>query len=293
MAAMARAPRIISLFSGAGGMDFGFEAAGFRTMVTVEADADCCATLRANAARKDLSVIHRSIFDVPSSEMLERAAAEPGEVDLVIGGPPCQPFSKSGFWARGDTPRLTDPRAQTLSAYMRVVEETRPKALVLENVGGLAFDGKGEGLALLTQRLREINRKCGTNYVPCWQVLSAASYGVPQMRERFFLVAQRDGKPFRFPTPTHGPSNEPVLLGRPLERYRTTWDALGDVVPDSDEELGPRGKWGDLLASIPEGENYLWHTDRGGGSSAVATLTRCGGKPATSPAARAASRALA
>ena len=247
-------------------MDYGFEAAGFRTAVTVEADATCCNTLRANTSRMQTTVIERSIFDVPSSEMLAAARAEPGQIDVLIGGPPCQPFSKSGYWAHGDTRRLDDPRADTLSAYMRVVEEVRPRAVVLENVGAIAFDGKNEALSLLLRRFREINRAHGTKYEPVYQVLSAASYGVPQLRERFFLVASADGAPFQFPNATHcseeEQESEESLL---LQPHRTAWDALGNVAPDADEDLEMRGKWAKLLPTIPEGMNYLHHTERGEG----------------------------
>src|SRR4051794_30364693 len=111
--------KLISLFSGAGGMDYGFEAAGFETAVALEFDHDCCETLRRN---RRWPVIERSIFDVPTAELLEVGGLKAGEADLLIGGPPCQPFSKSGYWAKGDSKRLDDPRADTLAAYMRMVE---------------------------------------------------------------------------------------------------------------------------------------------------------------------------
>src|SRR5882757_3774886 len=104
---MAR-PKVISLFTGAGGLDYGFEAAGFETAVAVEMDRACCETLRAN---RKWSVIERDIFDVPSEEMLEQANLKKSEAALLIGGPPCQPFSKSSYWARGDAARLDDPRS--------------------------------------------------------------------------------------------------------------------------------------------------------------------------------------
>jgi DNA (cytosine-5)-methyltransferase 1 len=252
-------PRIISLFTGAGGLDFGFEAAGFDTAVAVEFDHACCVTMRAN--RPDWHVIERSIFDVPSAEIIEHGDFNGGEVDVLIGGPPCQPFSKSGYWARGDSARLDDPRASTLSAYLRILRDTTPRAFLLENVEGLAYQGKDEGLQLLLETVRRINREKGTNYLPRMQVLNAADYGVPQLRERVFLIAGRDGQQFRFPVPTHTP--EPGLLGEP---YRTAWDAIGDLEGDrTGEDLAVKGKWAELLPSIPEGNNYLWHTERMGG----------------------------
>lgn len=258
-------PKLISLYSGAGGLDYGFEAADFETGVTVEMDHDCCETLRRSRPR--WAVIERSIFDVPTDEMLEATGARAGEIDLVIGGPPCQPFSKAGYWARGDSLRLEDPRASTLSAYLRVIEEARPRAFLLENVEGLAYSGKDEGLKLLLDGLERINKRTKSAYRPVIQVLNAADYGVPQLRERVFLIAARDGTAFRFPSPTHrAPGTmELPLFAEALELYRTSWDALADVRPDRDEDLDVRGKWAELLPSIPEGQNYLWHTDRGGG----------------------------
>lgn len=261
---MTRRPTLISLYSGAGGLDYGFEAAGFRTGAAVEMDHDCCETLRAN---RDFRVFERSIFDVPTEEMLEAAGTKRGDLDLVIGGPPCQPFSKSGYWASGDTKRLADPRAGTLGAYLRVVEEALPKAFVLENVEGLAYSEKNEGLGFVLGMIEDINRRHRVQYSPSFRVLCAADYGVPQLRYRLFLVAAREGQRFTFPASTHAPRDDDnvqrSLLALPP--YRTAWDAIGDVVPGEDEDLAMRGKWARLLPSVPEGENYLWHTERGGG----------------------------
>lgn len=250
----------ISLFSGAGGIDFGLEAAGFTTRVALEMDHDCCRTLRAN---RRWPVLERDILSVPTSEILEAARLEAGDVDLVVGGPPCQPFSKSGYWASGDSLRLNDPRSATLLAFLRVVEEAKPKVFMLENVEGLAFSGKDEGLRILLERVREINRLTDSSYQPVVQVMNAAEHGVPQVRERVIIVAARNGKVFRFPNPTFRAPEDQAHPSLPT--FRTAWDALGHLDLDAEEDLGVRGKWGDLLPSIPEGQNYLHHTDRGGG----------------------------
>lgn len=264
---MAGKPSVISLYSGAGGLDYGFEAAGFRTAVAVEMNHECCETLRAN---RKWPVIERSIHDVPTREILEQAGLGVREASVLIGGPPCQPFSKSGYWASGDSLRLDDPRADTLGAYMRVLEESLPSVFLLENVEGLAFSKKQEALQALLGWVNAINQRTRSKYKPTFKVVRAAEYGVPQVRERFIMVASRDGTPFEFPAPSHAaPSGgEQLELGSlpSLEPYRTCWDAIGDLIDvEPDEELAMRGKWAELLASIPEGQNYLWHTDRGGG----------------------------
>lgn len=257
-------PKLISLYTGAGGLDYGFEAAGFDTAVAVEMDADSCATVRHN---RRWPVIERDIHAVPSEEILEVARLGRGDADLLIGGPPCQPFSKSGYWVTGDAGRLDDPRARTLEAYLRVLEDTAPRVMVLENVSGLAYSGKDEGLQYLLGQIDAINKRTGSHYRPHMQVLNAAAYGVPQIRERVLVVASREGDGFEFPRATHCEiDGEPELpFGRKLEPYRTAWDALADVGPEPSEDVQAKGKWAGLLPSIPEGDNYLWHTDRGGG----------------------------
>ena len=265
--------RAISLYTGVGGLDFGFEEAGFRTAVAVERDPVTCRNIRRN--RPDWNLIERDIHDVSSSEILGAAGLQVGEADVLIGGPPCQPFSKSSYWVNGDALRLDDPRADTLTAYLRVLRDTKPRAFLLENVYGLVYRGKDEGLRHLLDGVADINREAGTNYRVSWKLLNAAHFGVPQLRERVFLIGSRNGEGFVFPYPTHGPRDAHRLLDDHVEPYRTAWDAIGDL-PDAPREpsLQVGGKWGALLPSIPEGQNYLWHTNRGGGLRLFGWRTR-------------------
>lgn len=266
--------KVVSLFTGVGGLDFGFEAAGFETAVAVELDPICCRSLRQNRA---WPVLEGDIRSFQTKDLLRVAKLRRGQADALIGGPSCQPFSKSGYWANGDARRLNDPRSDTLGAYLRVLEETLPRSFLLENVYGLAYEGKDEGLTRILRGVERINRQHGTKYRPYWRVLNAADYGVPQLRERVFIIGSRDGDAFRFPAPTHG---EPELekqstpLGN-LAPYRTAWDALGDLPAWlNDPSLRMTGKWADLLPTIPEGQNYLWHTARGGGEPLFGWRTR-------------------
>jgi len=255
-------PTVISLYTGVGGLDFGFEAAGFRTAVAVELDPVCCRTVRLN---RRWPLIEGDIHNIPSQHILRTAGLRKGEADVLVGGPPCQPFSKSGYWATGDSGRLDDARADTLTAYLRVLRDTKPRTFLLENVRGLAYQGKDEGLQLLLRGIAEVNRQTGTRYTVSWATLNAADYGVPQLRERVFLIASRDGAPFLFPEATHGDVTNCDLFSE-REPHRTTWNALGDLPQEVDDpSLEVAGRWGDLLPTIPEGENYLWHTSRGGG----------------------------
>lgn len=252
--------KAISLFTGAGGLDFGFEAAGFETAVAVEMDSRCVKTLRSN---RSWPVIEKDILATSTTELLEAGGLTVGEADVLIGGPPCQPFSKSGFWARGEALRLADPRAGTLGAYLRVLDEAQPRAFLLENVEGLGFRGKDEGLKLICRELERINDRHSTSYKAAIAVLNAADFGVPQIRRRLFVIGARDGGRFTFPSATHV-DRTIVAPGDNRPHYRTAWDALHDVGTDC-SSLDVTGKWAALLPSIPEGRNYLWHTERGGG----------------------------
>jgi DNA (cytosine-5)-methyltransferase 1 len=131
----------------------------------------------------------------------------------------------------------------------------------MENVEGLGYRGKSEGLDLISKVIAEINHSTGSRYKPCLSVLNAADYGVPQVRRRLFVVGSRDGTPFHFPSPTHVSAEDGAAKDeRP--RYLTAWDAMGELPGEVNEDLGMRGRWADLLPTIPEGCNYLWHTER-------------------------------
>lgn len=280
--------KVLSLYTGAGGLDLGLEAAGFEPLVCVEMDREAVASLslnrpawRVSNAQLVSDETHRKASEENSCEVLtpeELAETVSDEPDLLAGGPPCQPFSKSGYWHSGDAARLEDPRADTLAAYLRVLQLTKPKVFLLENVPGLAFNKKSEGLAYLERRIATINKEEGTRYTFTAARLNAVEYGVPQLRERVFVIGHREGETFTFPAPTHQ-KPPPVDMTKPephrpvrhdvdgLKPYTTAWDAIGhlqDLALEQDADLRMRGKYAALLPTIPEGCNYLFHADKKG-----------------------------
>ena len=258
-------PKVISLFSGAGGLDFGLEAAGFAFGAGVEMDSDCVATLL--ESRPDWPVVCRSIFDVPTQELLDLSVSKKGDVDLVAGGPPCQPFSKAGYWARGDALRLSDPRSDTLGAYLRVVRETLPKVLLLGERRRSEVRRQGRRAAASPQRAgghQQDSRALRTCLTSTFSTppISASHSCASACLSWLIETAEHSlfqGRHTFLRTPRG------VCWTATSEPYRTAWDALGDVTVSEDEDLAVRGKWADLLPSIPEGSNYLHHTDRGEG----------------------------
>ena len=264
--------KTISLYTGAGGLDIGLEAAGFDTTVAIEADKWAYETLIYN--RPYWNPVQRNIHNISSQNIRRLGELDQCEPALLIGGPPCQPFSKSAYWSQGDTQRLDDSRSDTLSAYLRVLRDLRPKAFLIENVFGITYRGKSEAIDLLRKIVHEINREEGTQYTFNLGILNAADYGVPQLRERVFIIGSRDGISFKFPPPTHqDPTDRSAdLFSR--EPWLTAWDAIGDLDDLEHADIPITGKWANLLSSIPEGRNYLHHTKRGDGIPLFGWRTR-------------------
>lgn len=129
--------KAVSLFSGAGGMDIGFEAAGIKPILCVEIDPACCETLRLNMPKTD--IWETDVSKVSGEQILKRIGLKKGELDVLYGGPPCQSFSLAG--KRGG---LNDERGELVFEFVRLVHELSPKAFVMENVKGMANWGKGE-----------------------------------------------------------------------------------------------------------------------------------------------------
>ena len=217
--------KVISLFSGAGGLDIGFRKAGFEIAVAVEADSSCCETLRKNCPK--LKVMEGNIEDITSEQILQAAKLEPLETALVIGGPPCQPFSLAG-----NRMGLDDPRGHLLKEFVRVVRETLPVGFVLENVRGLMNWDNGRAKDLLIEELSkpiEFNGQLYQYMVAEPQILNAVDYGVAQRRERVFFVGNRVGVEFKYPEPTHFSQEEAVLLNK--HQHKIVWDAIGQLPP--------------------------------------------------------------
>jgi DNA (cytosine-5)-methyltransferase 1 len=208
----------------------------------------------------DTPTLCRDIRETPAEELLELGGLSKGEPTLVIGGPPCTPFSKSGFWLE-EKRESQDPNASLLDEYVRVVRDTQPEAFILENVQGLTYSTHRAQFQRLLGQLLELG------YNPKWKVLLAAEYGVPQLRRRVFVVGRRDGKPFKFPDTTHsGLSERDRVVDLSKLPFVTAGDVIADLlpgIPESSEIVD--GEFGELAAEVPAGQNYLWHTDRYGG----------------------------
>ncbi len=258
---MTAAGLAISLFSGAGGLDLGVEAAGFHVAAAVELDSDAADTMEKNFTGLERAVLRRNIMELPTRELLRTAGLRRGaRPDLLVGGPPCTPFSKSGFWLEWKRDGL-DPDASLLQAYTRVLAETRPRAFILENVYALTYRNRASAPAF-ERLLREIE---AAGYHFRWGVLNAADYGVPQLRPRLFVVGvpRRSTLP-QLPEPTHsGPWERRTRIDL-AQAHVTAGQALAGLVTTPEREEVIRGQYGHLLPGIPPGDNYLFYTAKRG-----------------------------
>ena len=174
----------IDLFSGAGGLSYGFECAGFNILLGIDNDEKALETFELN--HKNAKSICGDITEVSYLEDIKPIIGDK-KIDVIIGGPPCQGMSLSG-------PRkFDDPRNKLYLSYIRLVEEIRPDAFVIENVPGLVGLFKGQIKDSIIEKFTDLG------YSIQYKILCAADYGVPQNRNRFFMVGNRLGIDFKFP----------------------------------------------------------------------------------------------
>lgn len=264
----------ISLFSGAGGLDLGCEMAGFATRAVIEFNDIARRTLLANTSRFLQDLTPANVFDdivgIDYEAVLDAAHLAPGEASLVHGGPPCTPFSKSGYWLAykraGD-----DPKASLLDNYVEALRAIKPKAFLMENVFGLAYQNQNR--AVLNRFIAGV-RAAGYSFDS--NILLAADYGVPQLRQRLICVGIRsdllDVAPelwrFDWPGATHTGPHERRVVGDPdLKPHVSTGAAFAGLTPaenPAETEEVVTGTYAADLRLVPAGENYLFFTKERG-----------------------------
>jgi len=273
--------KVISLFSGAMGLDIGLEKTGrFEIIACVEKERSFCDTIRANhkAGRlsPDLKIFEGDISDIDPHEVLKACGLEPGELDLLVGGSPCQAFSTAG---RRRT--VQDPRGSLLWQFLRFVDVLNPRFFLMENVRGLLSAALNHrSLALRPERggrplepdeqagsvvrlfADDLEKLPGSGYhMDCFEV-NAVNYGAPQLRERVLFIGNRFNSVVDFPNPTHGqatPSSDAqthLFAQDGLQPWKTLRDAIGHLDDPGSVmmDFSPRKK--SFLAHVPPGSNW-------------------------------------
>jgi len=258
---------VISLFTGAYGLDLGFELAGYRITLALDISEISYKNLKAN--RPKIPFLLGDIRRFSTTDILKEAGLKPGEVDIITGGPPCQPFSPAG-----KRQSLKDPRAAPLMDFIRVIKEARPKVFVMEEVPGILSARirhvpiKERGRRPLAPEekpgsawkvvLEELEK---TGYRITWKVLNAADYGTPQVRERVIVIGVRPdiNKQPIFPEPTH--SRTPKGLFKTLRPWLTLAEALAGI-KDHIGFIPLPPKYAKYMKYIPPGGNWRQIPDK-------------------------------
>ncbi len=239
--------RTLSLFSGAGGLDIGFHDVGFEIIESVEIERKFCETLALNAGKgKRFENAKVNCIDIR-----EFSAKDIGNIDFIIGGPPCQTFSAAGRRANGVL-GTTDERGVLFREYVRLLKELSPVGFLFENVYGIIGAQGGEPWKEILKSFSDVGYKL------YYRIIDAADYGVPQHRERLIIVGLKEGN-FKFPRPTHGPDS---LDNEPFYNAETAVEGV-ELMPQ-EREVGIGGRYGSLLNEIPPGLNYSFYTEEMG-----------------------------
>lgn len=199
----------IDLFCGAGGLTEGFRQAGFH--VLAGNDFNEAAGITFEYTHKEAKFLPGPVQDISTQAFLKVAGLKKGELDCLVGGPPCQAFSVYNH-KRG----MHDKRSQLFNEYLRLVEGLYPRWIVMENVTGITSVGGGVAVEAIKTRLKRLG------YHVEYRILKAEDFGVPQERRRIIFIGNREGKQIVWPTKTHG-------LG--IQPFTTIRDAIGDLPP--------------------------------------------------------------
>lgn len=213
---------VIDLFCGAGGLHIGFEKAGFEIKLCV--DNNNLVEKTHNRNFPHIPIINKDICEIPTSEI--RKYLDSADIDIIIGGPPCQGFSTIGHRVSSDPKKRAkkDPRNELVLKYARIINELKPKFIVMENVKGILTLEKGAYL----QNVLSILAEAGYNAE--FKLINMADYGVPEIRERVIIIGNRIGLPITFPKPDH--SDNP---NDNLPAWKNCWDVIKDLesLPDT------------------------------------------------------------
>jgi DNA (cytosine-5)-methyltransferase 1 len=201
--------KVVSLFSGCGGLDLGFRQAGFEPAYANDIDRDVWKTYEMNHG---LPIDHRSLFDIPSSDI--------PDADGIIGGPPCQSWSLAGAM-RG----INDKRGQLFYEYIRIIQDKQPKFFVAENVPGMLSSTHKNEFKKIIMEMGKLG------YRVTYYIYDARNFGVPQERKRVIIVGYREdlGISFASPPPTHSRSISTSVDGHRLKRLVTLREAISDL----------------------------------------------------------------
>ena len=249
----------IGFFSGAGGLDIGAQLAGSKVISSLDFDKDSVATMKSNNYFAHSEHIHNDIKEINAKNYSKTISTNNPEKLILIGGPPCQPFSKAGYWVTHKNRLGSDDPRNMIGQYLRMVDELKPDGFLLENVESLMHPKNAQAVS----NLEESIDKLGYKFII--YRANSLDFGVPQKRKRVFFIASKKNI-VGAPVKTHGGDKE-IILNPFLKPYEKVIDWIGKF--DSDkyfevQELTTGKTYDTELKQIPPGKNYFALTKRDG-----------------------------
>lgn len=229
--------KVVSLFSGGGGLDLGFKAAGYDIIWANELNKDAALCYSENVGNH---IVCKNIYDVANSDI--------PNADVIIGGPPCQSFSLAG---KRDS---EDERGQLVWRYLDILKSHMPKAFLFENVTGILSAKRKDGSKIFPDLVQEFKN---LGYTISYKTVNAADYGVPQLRKRVIIVGLKGNMQFIFPEATHSPNGDGEML-----QYVAAEEAIGDLPyyseePSFDHQIPQMSQLDKFIVShVKPGGNY-------------------------------------
>ena len=211
--------RVLDLFAGVGGLSYGFaHDDSFEIVAANEILEPMAQAYSLN--HPTVKMYNKDIKDFSIKDLESDLGLQKGDIDIVVGGPPCQAYSTAGKRL------IDDPRGKLFQEYYRLLSEIQPQIFVFENVKGLLSMVGGTLITTIIELFQSLG------YQVNMQVLNAADYGTPQIRERVILVGTKCKKPFDYPEPTHFNPDQPIPIGMNISKMRpyvTLGEAIGDL----------------------------------------------------------------
>lgn len=249
----------IGFFSGAGGLDIGAQLAGSKVISSLDFDRDSVATMKSNKYFAHSKHFHKDIKEMNSKDYSKIISENNPEKLILVGGPPCQPFSKAGYWVTHKNRLGSEDPRNMIGQYLRIVDELKPDGFLLENVESLLHPKNAQAVS----ELKETIDKLGYNFIV--YRANSLDFGVPQKRKRVFFIASKKpilGEPIK----THGTDKE-IILNSSLLPYERVVDWIGKFDTEKyfePEELTTGKTYDQELKQIPPGKNYFALTERDG-----------------------------
>jgi DNA (cytosine-5)-methyltransferase 1 len=248
----------IGFFSGAGGLDIGTQLAGSKVISSLDFDRDSVATMKSNNYFSHTAHFHKNIKEMNAKDYSSIIKQNNPEKLILVGGPPCQPFSKAGYWKTHENRLGSDDPRNMIGQYLRMIEELKPDGFILENVESLLHPKNVDAVSTLEETID----KLGYNYIV--YKANGIEFGVPQKRKRvFFIASKKEIK--TSPIKTNGSSKE-IILNSKLKPYERVIDWIGkyDDLAYTDDYDSTEGKYFEDLLAVPPGQNYIALTEKRG-----------------------------